>query len=411
MGLRVSITRQLCELTVRSPRQVLGAAAVAMVAIVAAACSSGTATTTTTTTTLPPLPPEVFAYVTMIGTGANVGLGHSVVPVEVSLGGNGPEPALEVGTYPDAIAITPDGKRAYVTNYASNTVTPIDLETEQVLPAVRLGPVAGPAGIAITPNGATAYVTDAGAIGTLGDTITPIDLTTDKTLPPITVGPGPQGIAITPDGHRAYVTDAGAFVPGQSGTIGSTVTPVDLTTGKALPAIPVGNAPAAIAITPDGSTALVANANSGSVSPIDLTDNKAGSPISVQGGPISIAISALQPTTAYVADTISGPSRTGNVTPIDLTTDTAGAPITVGKNPQSIAMSPDGTTAWVVCYDSRTLVPLSTRTNLLGTAIHLPGGPYAIAMLQRSASSAPVTTTTGPAHDSGSNTSKKAKKS
>ena len=64
------------------------------------------------------------------------------------------------------------------------------------------------------------------------------------------------------------------------------------------------------------------------------------------------------------------------MTLIDLATDSAGAPITVGKNPQSITMSPDGTTAWVVCYD-RTLVPLSTRTNLPGTAIHLPGGPYA----------------------------------
>ncbi|MGO9964383.1 MAG: YncE family protein [Acidimicrobiales bacterium] len=408
MGLRASVTRQLCELTVRLPRHVLGAAAVALLAIAATGCSSGTTTTTTTTTTLPPLPPEVFAYVTMIGTGANVGLGHSVVPVEVSPGGNGPEAALEVGTYPDAIAITPDGKRAYVTNYASNSVTPIDLETGQAMAPIQLAPTAGPADIAITPDGATAYVTDAGAVGTLGDSITPIDLANDKTMPPITVGPGPQGIAITPDGRLAYVTDAGAFVPGQSGTIGSTVTPVDLTTGKALAAIPVGNAPAAIAITPDGSTALVANANSGSVSPIDLADNKAGPPISVQGGPISIAISPLEPTTAYVADTISGPSRTGNVTLIDLTTDTAGAPITVGRNPQSIAMSPDGTTAWVVCYDSRTLVPLSTRTNLPGTAIHLPGGPYAIAMTQRSASSASVTTTTG---GPGSKTPKKAKKS
>ncbi|MGD0983346.1 MAG: YncE family protein [Acidimicrobiales bacterium] len=405
MGIRVSVTRQLSGLAVHLPRHVLGAAAVALLAIVAAGCGSGAPATTTTTTTLPPLPPEVYAYVTMIGTGANVGLGHSVVPVEVSLGGNGPEAALDVGTYPDAIAITPDGKRAYVTNYTSNSVTPIDLGTGKVLPAIQLGSTAGPAGIAITPDGATAYVTDAGASGTLGDTITPIDLATDKTLPPVSVGPGPQGIAITPNGRRAYVTDAGAFVPGQTGSIGSTVTPVDLTTGQALPPIPVGNAPVAIAITPDGSTALVANVNSGSVSPIDLANDKAGSPISVQGGPISIAISPTEPTTAYVADTISGPSTTGNVTVIDLTSDTAGTPITVGKNPQAIAMSPDGSTAWVVCYGSRTLVPLSTKTHLPGAAIHLPGGPYAIAITQRS--SAGTVTTTSP---KGGSRSKKTKK-
>jgi YVTN family beta-propeller protein len=289
-----------------------------------------------------------------------------------------------------------------VTNYTSNSVTPIDLVTGKVLPSISLGSTAGPAGIAITPDGAMAYVTDAGAAGTLGDTITPIDLATDKTLTSITVGPGPQGIAITPDGKHAYVADAGAFVPGQTGNIASTVTPVDLTTGKALLAITVGNAPTAIAITPDGSTALVANTNSGSVSPIDLANDKAGSPISVQGGPISIAISPAQPTTAYVADTISGPSTTGNVTLIDLTSDTAGAPIVVGKNPQAIATSPDGTTAWVVCYGSRTLVPLSTKTHLPGAAIHLPGGPYAIAVTQRSSSSPTVTTTTIAKSGSGS---------
>ena len=94
---------------------------------------------------------------------------------------------------------------------------------------------------------------------------------------------------------------------------------------------------------------------------------------------MSVAISPAQPMTAYVADAISGPSTSGNVTLIDLTSDTAGAPIAVGKNPQAVSMSPDGTTAWVVCYGSRTLVPLSTKTHVPGPAIRLPGGPYAIA--------------------------------
>ena len=364
----------------RPARQFLGAAAVALLAVCAAGCSSGTTTTTTTTTTLPPLPPQVYAYVTMVGTGANLGLGHDVIPVQVSLGGTGPGAALGVGTYPDAIAITPNGERAYVTNYASNSVTPIDLTTEEVLPSIKLGSTAGPAGIAIAPDGKTAYVTEAGATGTLGDTITPIDLATGKTMAPITVGPGPQGIAITPDGRRAYVADAGAIVQGQTGSFGSTVTPVDLRTGKALAPITVGNAPTGVAITPDGSTALVANLNSGSVSPINLATDVAGSPIPVEGAPIAIAISAAHPTVAYVVDTISKQSATGNVTPVDLTNGTAGSPITLGKNPQAIAMSPDGKTAWVVCYDSETIVPLSTRTDRPGTAIKLPGGPSAIAL-------------------------------
>ena len=34
-----------------------------------------------------------------------------------------------VGSTPFAVAITPDGKTAYVTNRGSNSVTPIDTET------------------------------------------------------------------------------------------------------------------------------------------------------------------------------------------------------------------------------------------------------------------------------------------
>ncbi|MGO9582527.1 MAG: YncE family protein [Acidimicrobiales bacterium] len=387
MGLHVAITRQLSGLAVRLPRLALGVATAALLAIVAGACGSSATPPTTTTTTLPPLPPQIYAYVTMIGAGANIGNGHSVIPVNVSVGGSGPGGAIRVGAWPDAIAITPDGTRAYVTNYNSDSVTPINLRTGTVLPSITLSANAGPAGIAIAPDGKTAYVADAGAGGTLGNTITPIDLKSDQPLPPITVGPGPEAIAITPDGARAYVADTGAFVQGQPGSIGSTVTPVDLSTHKALPPVPVGNAPIAVAITPDGSTALVANANSGSISPIDVASDTAGSPISVQGGPNSIAISPTEPTRAWIADGTSDSSTTGNVTLIDLTTDTAGSPIEVGKDPQSVAISPDGTTAWVVCYDSQTLVPLSTKTLRPGAAIRLAGGPYAIALTERSASS------------------------
>lgn len=343
----------------RLPRHVLGVTATCLLAAVAG-CSSATTTTTTTvpSTTLPPLPPPLYAYVTTVGTGASIGLGHRVVPVDISPFGNGSQTPLGVGTYPDAIAITPNGERAYVANYTSNSVTPIDLVTRRVLPAIPLGPSAGPAGIAVAPDGKMVYVTDAGAIGTLGHTITPIVVATDRTLRRIIVGPGPQGIAITPNGQRAYVADAGAIVSGQTGAFGSTVTPVDLATGKALPPITVGNAPTGIAITPDGSVALVTNLNSGSVSTIDIANDKAGAPIAVQGAPIAVAISSVQPTIAFVVDAISKQAKLGNVTPINLTTDAAGKPIVVGKNPQAIALSPDGKTAWVVCFGNETIVPV-----------------------------------------------------
>jgi len=50
---------------------------------------------------------------------------------------------------PEAIAITPDGKTAYVVNTDSGTVTPIRTATNTALAPVKVG--RGPVAIAITP--------------------------------------------------------------------------------------------------------------------------------------------------------------------------------------------------------------------------------------------------------------------
>ena len=132
---------------------------------------------------------------------------------------------ITVGRRPDAIAITPDGKTAYVTNYCSGTVTPITTATN-------------------TP-------------GT-----------------PITVGNDPDAIAITPDGKTAYVVNYrrghGDPDPTATNTAGTPIT--------------VGGDPS-IAITPDGKTAYVTNAGSGTVTPITTATNTAGTPITVGSGP------------------------------------------------------------------------------------------------------------------------------
>jgi YVTN family beta-propeller protein len=56
---------------------------------------------------------------------------------------------IEAGRSPDAIAITPDGRTAYVTSIRSGTVTPIRTATNTALPPVRTG--RNPDAIAIAP--------------------------------------------------------------------------------------------------------------------------------------------------------------------------------------------------------------------------------------------------------------------
>ena len=350
-------------------------------AVVAAACGSPGATKSSTTSTLPPLPPNVVALVTQIGQGAALGTVSSVYGVDLTGGAASGSKTFSVGTFPDAIAVTPNGDLALVANYSSNTVTPIDLTTGKVLSAINAGE--GPAGIAVTPNGKTAYVTDAGT-SPIGTTITPINLTTRHPLPPITVGAGPQGIAISPDGQTAWVTLAGAVVSGQAGAIGSTIVAVNLATSHVGTAITVGNAPLAVAVSPDGSTVWVANSYSGSVTPISTASNTAGTPIAVTGAPDSLAVTP-NGQTVFVADQTSSVSKTSNVTAITTSSGVASAPIAVGKDPSSLAITPDGQTLWVVCSGAGTLEPLTVSTlkpSPVG-AVAVADGPYAVALVTK----------------------------
>lgn len=123
---------------------------------------------------------------------------------------------------------------AYVVNDGSDTVTPIATGTGTVGQPIPAGPF--PRAIAITPDGKTAYVLNEGLSGT----VTPIVTATSTAEPPITVGEDPVAIAITPDGSTAYVANLES----------DTVTPITTATNTAGAPITVGKNPYAIAIPP-----------------------------------------------------------------------------------------------------------------------------------------------------------------
>jgi YVTN family beta-propeller protein len=100
---------------------------------------------------------------------------------------------IPVGQSPTAVAITPDGTHAYVTNLTDGTVSVIDTASNMVA-TIPVG--AGPIGVAITPDGThpsehddrhhqpLAYVTN------LRDsTVSVIDTASNNVVATIPVGP------------------------------------------------------------------------------------------------------------------------------------------------------------------------------------------------------------------------------
>jgi YVTN family beta-propeller protein len=214
-------------------------------------------------------------------------------------------------------------------------------------------------------------------VGNYGsETLTPIDTATNTAGKNIAVG-SPQAIAITPDGSKALVCDWKA----------GTVTPINLATKEAGTPITVGKEPSAIAITPDGASAYVSNYNenkAGTVTVIALS-NGATSTIAVGSGPYGIAITP-DATKAYVANHYDG-----SVTPITLATSTAGTPIKVGVGEDKsrtdwVAITPDGSKAYVANYGTpekgvpSEIVPITVATDKAGTGITGVTKPNAIAI-------------------------------
>ena len=312
--------------------------------------------------------PAPVAYVVNHGS-------DTVTPLDTATNTTG-TPIHLGGTPPSSygVAITPDGRTAYVSNEQDNDVKVIDTATNKVVATVPVG--LAPFDIAITPNGATAYVANES-----DGTVTPIDTATNTAGTAITVAIAPEQLAVTPDGATVYVVDDAS----------GAVTPISTATDTAGTPITVGSNPDAIAITPDGSTAYVANSFSNTVTPINIATNIAGTPIAVGSRPDAIAITP-NGATAYVVNGLDA-----TVTPIATATNTTGTPIGVSPSSEKIAITPDGSTAYVTSSFADTVTPIATATDTAGTPITVGTAPVGIAITPDQAPVARLSVTPAPA--------------
>ena len=219
---------------------------------------------------------------------------------------------IPMSSGPFAVAITPDGSRAYVlgggnvtvVDTATNTVVggPISVPTGQV-EGVLLYP-----GIAITPAGNAAYV----PAGSSANVLTAISTATNTVSATIPAGAEPAGLAITLDGSKVYVTDFR----------NNAVSIIDTATNTLEPSsIPVGVNPFGAAITPDGAFVYVTNAEffssaSSTVSVISTANNTVVATVPVGNESFGIAIANRNaPFASFPAPT---PGNVGNPNRISL---------------------------------------------------------------------------------------------
>jgi YVTN family beta-propeller protein len=237
----------------------------------------------------------------------------------------------------------------------------------------------------LTPAGASrtiwAYVVNA-KFGT----VTPINTATNKAAKTIKVGSDPVAIAITPNGKTAIVVNYGS----------GTVTPINTATNKAGKAVKVGKDPIAIAITPNGKTAYVVNEGSGTVTPVPIAGGRTGPAIAVGSDPTQMAITP-NGVTGYVVS-----SRSDTVTPIHLPSDTALPPISFAySSVNAISIAPNGKIAYATISAEGVMAEIQTSTNTVSGYIGSGPDPVNIVIAPAGSTAYVVNTRWAVAHNQG----------
>lgn len=196
------------------------------------------------------------------------------------------------------------------------------------------------------------------------ESVSTFDSVTGKEVgSPIPVGKQPSWIAITPDGTRAVVVTYN----------GNSAEVVDTTTRKVVKSIPIGSNGEGVAISPDGKTAYVTSESGEEVHVINVETATAGTGIHV--GPVEAVAFTPDGSQAYV-----GVFPEEIVTIDTATKKVVGNPIDVGGNPEAIAFTPDGATAYVAVAGVKGVEVIDTALRQVVKTIATTEEPSSVAV-------------------------------
>ncbi len=196
--------------------------------------------------------------------------------------------ALPGGSYPCGVALSADASRAYVCLSVANRLAVVDLAGGTVTQQINVG--IAPWDVALSPDGTKAFVSDWGGRPPIsGDLTAPsagtqvvidsrgvassgavsfVNLTTATEIAKVAVGLHPSDLELSPDGAVLYVANANS----------DTVSVLDTQT-RALketilvrpdPSFPYGSAANGLALSKDGKTLFVASGGNNSVAVVEL---------------------------------------------------------------------------------------------------------------------------------------------
>ncbi len=182
---------------------------------------------------------------------------------------------LVVGTEPEGVTASPDGKRVYVTAETSNVITVIDAKKEVTAANILVDP--RPRATIFTRDSKHAWAT-----AEIGGTVMLIDVLKNKVVKKIRLDKvdKPVGLALSPDEKRLYVATGR----------GNGVAVIDTATHRVLANIATGERVWGIAVSRNGKKIYAANSLGNTISVIDAASLRVVKTIRTDDGPWGLAV-------------------------------------------------------------------------------------------------------------------------
>lgn len=172
------------------------------------------------------------------------------------------------------LVLSPDGRKVYTTNIASDNVTVITVGPPAPQAIVQVSVGKQPEALDISPDGRELWVGHNGDGG-----ISIIDTAVNQVKETFKVGELPIRLKFTVDGKRVLVSDAKANV----------VVVLDAASRKEVKRIPMDGVPLGIQMSPDGRRAFIARTQAGKVDAIDLASLEVVASVATGQGPDGLA--------------------------------------------------------------------------------------------------------------------------
>jgi DNA-binding beta-propeller fold protein YncE len=290
--------------------------------------------------------------------------------------------SVSTGNAPHEVSVSPDGKRAAVSNYGTreqpgSTLSIVDLEQPHEMRRIDLAPHTRPHGvawfaadrIAVTTDGSQHLLVVEPETGHIVRTIATAQETSHM-------------VVVSADKRRAYVTSIGS----------GTATAIDLVAGRKLLDIPTGGGSEALALTLDGRELWVAARADGHIAVVDTAALVVKARLPLPGIPIRIAMTPDGRTALVTCagsselvafDVASRTERGRRKVDVTLAPGAAERPfarLAPGSVlPVGLLVSRDGRSAYVAATMGDRVVQVDTRTLEVLRSIEVGGEPDGLA--------------------------------